>query len=93
MPGASPKGGCHDRAEAQLEAVQGLSGSIEAEVRGATQGTPRCLCLPGPPACVQDVHATQFVENCHYCIHFVIFNTCVDCRIIISFSGVCFKMF
>lgn len=43
-----PKGSHPDHAEAQLEAVQGALRQQEAEVRGATQGVPLRLCLPGP---------------------------------------------
>lgn len=56
-----PEGGRPDRAEAQLEAMQGALRQREAEVRGDYTGHSLAVCLPGPPCCVQDVHVARFV--------------------------------
>lgn len=67
-----PDGGRHDRAEAQLEVVQGALRQHEAEVRGATQGTPSLFVSAGASLLVCRMSTRHSLWARHYCIHFVI---------------------
>lgn len=72
---------------------QGLSRQREAEVRGATQGHSSLFVSAGGLLLVCRMSTRHSFVGLSLLYSLCNFNTCVDCRIIISFSGVCFKMF